>query len=43
VAEEDVRRALKEGKTLRVSRRAIITPSARDYAAGKNVLVEDRD
>jgi acetaldehyde dehydrogenase (acetylating) len=40
VSEEDVRRALKEGKTLRVSRRAIITPSARDYAAGKNVLVE---
>jgi acetaldehyde dehydrogenase (acetylating) len=43
VAEEDVRRALKEGKTLRVSRRAIITPSARDFAAGKNVLVEERD
>jgi acetaldehyde dehydrogenase (acetylating) len=43
VAEEDVRRALKDGKTLRVSRRAIITPSARDYAAGKNVLVEERD
>jgi acetaldehyde dehydrogenase (acetylating) len=41
VAEEDVRRALKEGKTLRVSRRAIITPSARDYAAGKNVFVEE--
>jgi acetaldehyde dehydrogenase (acetylating) len=43
VAEEDVRRALRDGKTLRVSRRAIITPSARDYAAGKNVLVEERD
>jgi acetaldehyde dehydrogenase (acetylating) len=42
VSEDDVRRALKEGKTLRVSRRAIITPSARDAAAGKNVLVEDR-
>jgi acetaldehyde dehydrogenase (acetylating) len=43
VAEEDVRRAIRDGKTLRVSRRAIITPSARDYAAGKNVLVEERD
>jgi len=43
VAEEDVRRALRDGKTLRVSRRAIITPSARDYAAGKNVLIEEGD
>ena len=43
VSEEDVRRALKEGKTLRVSRRAIVTPSARDAAAGRNVLLEDGD
>jgi hypothetical protein len=43
VAEEDVRRAAKDGKTLRVSRKAIITPSARDFAAGKNILIEDRD
>jgi acetaldehyde dehydrogenase (acetylating) len=43
VAEEDVRRALRDGKTLRVSRGAIITPSARDYAAGKNVLFEEAD
>jgi acetaldehyde dehydrogenase (acetylating) len=43
VAEEDVRRALKDGRTLRVSRRAIITPAARDFAAGKNVLIEERD
>jgi acetaldehyde dehydrogenase (acetylating) len=43
VAEEDVRRALRDGKTLRVSRGAIITPSARDYAAGKNVLFEEGD
>jgi acetaldehyde dehydrogenase (acetylating) len=43
VAEDDVRKALREGRTIRVSRRAIITPSARDYAAGKNVLIEDGD
>jgi acetaldehyde dehydrogenase (acetylating) len=39
VCEEDVRRALREGRTLRVSRRAIITPSARDEAEGRKVLV----
>jgi acetaldehyde dehydrogenase (acetylating) len=39
VAEDDVRRALREGRTLRVSARAIITPSARDAAADTNVLV----
>jgi len=43
VSEEDVRRAIKDGRTLRVSRRAIITPAARDFAAGKNVLIEERD
>jgi acetaldehyde dehydrogenase (acetylating) len=39
VCEEDVRRALREGRTLRVGPRAIITPSARDEAEGRNVLV----
>jgi acetaldehyde dehydrogenase (acetylating) len=39
VSEDDVRRALREGRTIRVAARAIITPSARDAAAGGNVLV----
>jgi acetaldehyde dehydrogenase (acetylating) len=38
VAEEDVRRAIREGRTLRVLRRAIVTPAARDASDGKNVL-----
>ena len=41
VSEEDVRRALREGRTIRVAPRAIITPAARDAAAGGNVLVVD--
>jgi len=41
VSEDDVRRALREGRTIRVTSRAIITPSARDAAAGGNVLVVD--
>jgi len=41
VSEDDVRRALREGRTIRVTPRAIITPSARDAAAGGNVLVID--
>jgi acetaldehyde dehydrogenase (acetylating) len=39
VAEDDVRRALREGRTLRVKAGAIVTPSARDLAQGKAVLV----
>jgi acetaldehyde dehydrogenase (acetylating) len=39
VSEDDVRRALREGRTIRVAPRAIITPAARDAAAGGNVLV----
>jgi hypothetical protein len=39
VSEDDVRRALTAGKTLRVSSKAIITPSARDLAEGRGVLV----
>jgi acetaldehyde dehydrogenase (acetylating) len=39
VSEDDVRRALREGRTLRLSARAIVTPSARDLAADTGVLV----
>ena len=39
VSEDDVRRALRDGRTLRLSARAIVTPSARDLAADKGVLV----
>jgi len=39
VCEDDVRRALREGRVLRLSVRAIVTPSARDAAAGTHVLV----
>jgi acetaldehyde dehydrogenase (acetylating) len=39
VAEDDVRRALREGRTLRVKAGAIVTPSAKDLAEGKGVLV----
>jgi acetaldehyde dehydrogenase (acetylating) len=44
VCEDDVRRAVREGRVLRVSSKAVITPSARDAAAGTNVLsiTEDR-
>jgi hypothetical protein len=41
VSEDDVRRALREGRIIRVARQAIITPSARDAAAGAHVLVVD--
>jgi acetaldehyde dehydrogenase (acetylating) len=41
VAEDDVRRALREGRTIRVKKGAILTPSARDLADGKNVLVPE--
>jgi ethanolamine utilization cobalamin adenosyltransferase len=40
VCEADVRRALVEGRTLRLARGAIVTPSARDLARGRDVLVE---
>jgi acetaldehyde dehydrogenase (acetylating) len=44
VCEDDVRRALREGRVLRVSSKAVVTPSARDAAGGTSVLaiVEDR-
>jgi acetaldehyde dehydrogenase (acetylating) len=42
VAEDDVRRAIREGRTIRLKRGAIVTPAARDLADGKNVLLEER-
>lgn len=42
VAEDDVRRALREGRTITLRRGAIVTPAARDLASGKDVLVEER-
>jgi acetaldehyde dehydrogenase (acetylating) len=41
VCEEDVRRALREGRRLRVAAKAIVTPAARDAAAGTPVLEFD--
>jgi acetaldehyde dehydrogenase (acetylating) len=41
VCEDDVRRALREGRTLRLSARAIVTPAARDAAAGKDIFVTE--
>jgi acetaldehyde dehydrogenase (acetylating) len=43
VCEDDVRRALREGRVLRLSAKAIVTPSARDAASGKDVLVRTDD
>jgi acetaldehyde dehydrogenase (acetylating) len=39
VAEDDVRRAIREGRTIRVTAKAIITPAARDAADGRDVLL----
>jgi hypothetical protein len=41
ICEEDVRRALREGRRLRVAAKAIVTPAARDAAAGTPVLELD--
>jgi acetaldehyde dehydrogenase (acetylating) len=41
VCEDDVRRALREGRNLRLSARAIVTPAARDAAAGKDIFVTE--
>jgi acetaldehyde dehydrogenase (acetylating) len=38
VCEDDVRRAIREGRKLRLTPRAIVTPAARDAAAGTGVL-----
>ena len=39
VSEDDVRRALREGRTIALKAGAIVTPSARDLAEGRNVLI----
>ena len=39
VSEDDVRRALREGRTIALKPGAIVTPSARDLADGKDVLI----
>jgi acetaldehyde dehydrogenase (acetylating) len=39
VSEDDVKRALREGRIIRVTARAIITPAARDASAGLHVIV----
>jgi acetaldehyde dehydrogenase (acetylating) len=41
VSEDDVRRALREGRTIRLKKGAIVTPAARDFADGKGVLTDD--
>jgi acetaldehyde dehydrogenase (acetylating) len=41
VSEDDVKRALREGRRLRLGARAIVTPAARDAAAGTDVLIAD--
>jgi acetaldehyde dehydrogenase (acetylating) len=38
VAEDDVKRALREGRTIRITSKAIVTPAARDAALGRDVL-----
>jgi acetaldehyde dehydrogenase (acetylating) len=42
-AEDDVRRAIRESRTIRLRRGAIVTPAARDLAEGRNVLVFEGD
>jgi acetaldehyde dehydrogenase (acetylating) len=39
VSEDDVRRALRDGRTILLTAGAIVTPSARDLADGKKVLI----
>jgi acetaldehyde dehydrogenase (acetylating) len=39
VSEDDVRRAIRDGRTITLKAGAIVTPSARDLADGKNVLI----
>ena len=41
VSEADVRRALNEGRRIRLAPGAIVTPAARDAAEGKDVLVTE--
>jgi acetaldehyde dehydrogenase (acetylating) len=39
VSEDDVRRAIRDGRTIVLKVGAIVTPSARDLADGKNILI----
>ena len=39
VSEDDVRRAIREGRRIRLASRAIVTPAARDLADGRDVLL----
>ena len=39
VSEDDVRRALTEGRTIQLTPRAIVTPAARDAARGKGIIL----
>ena len=39
VSEDDVRRAMREGRMIALKPGAIVTPSARDLADGKNILI----
>jgi acetaldehyde dehydrogenase (acetylating) len=41
VCEDDVRRAVRDGRTLRLSAKAIVTPAARDAAAGQDIFVTE--
>jgi acetaldehyde dehydrogenase (acetylating) len=41
VSEDDVRKALRDGRTLVVKRKGIVTPAARDLAEGRGVLAFD--
>lgn len=43
VCEDDVRRALREGSKIVVHARTILTPSARDAAQGRDVIVQGAD
>jgi hypothetical protein len=42
VCEDDVRRALREGRRIVLGPKALITPAARDAAQGSDVLVPHR-
>jgi acetaldehyde dehydrogenase (acetylating) len=41
VAEDDVRRAIRDGRRIRITRKAIVTPAARDLAEGRDVLIPE--
>ena len=43
VSEDDIRQALRHGRILRVARKAIITPAAREAASGKKVWLTKKE